>query len=218
MKSHGKVFDERGLPIQGVVVRATNDADNNAVATDENGKFRIKPLKPGSYDVQALMMGMDTLIMKNVQVQPDKITFTGDLKMVEHVFEGPGITLYGWTTPLISKSGSMMQTLTSEELMHLPSASAGRISDILKSMTSDIKPATDGSSGFSVRGSREGQTLFFVDGMKVRSSDIVIPASGIGSVSFYAGGIPAKYGDTTAGVVVVETKSYLEDYYKKMNQ
>jgi hypothetical protein len=34
----------------------------------------------------------------------------------------------------------------------------------------------------------------------------------------YTGGVPAKYGDTTGGVIVVETKSYLEEYNEKLRQ
>jgi hypothetical protein len=30
--------------------------------------------------------------------------------------------------------------------------------------------------------------------------------------------LPAKYGDTTGGVIVIETKSYLEDYNDKMRR
>jgi outer membrane receptor protein involved in Fe transport len=39
-----------------------------------------------------------------------------------------------------------------------------------------------------------------------------IPSSAIGSISVYTGGLPAKYGDTTGGVVVIETKSYMDLY------
>jgi hypothetical protein len=37
-------------------------------------------------------------------------------------------------------------------------------------------------------------------------------------MSIYTGGLPAKYGDTTGGVIVIETKSYLEDYYEKLSR
>jgi outer membrane receptor protein involved in Fe transport len=36
------------------------------------------------------------------------------------------------------------------------------------------------------------------------------------SVSIYTGGLPAKYGDTTGGVVAVETKTYFDFYNQKI--
>jgi len=39
-----------------------------------------------------------------------------------------------------------------------------------------------------------------------------IPGTSIGGVSVYAGGVPAKYGDTTGGVIIMETKSYFDLY------
>jgi outer membrane receptor protein involved in Fe transport len=39
-----------------------------------------------------------------------------------------------------------------------------------------------------------------------------VPGSSIGGVTVYTGGIPAKYGDTTGGVIILETKSYFDLY------
>ena len=57
-----------------------------------------------------------------------------------------------------------------------------------------------------------------LDGVKIRENVPNVPSSGISSMSVYTGGLPAKYGDTTGGVVVIETKSYLEHYYEKLNR
>jgi hypothetical protein len=32
----------------------------------------------------------------------------------------------------------------------------------------------------------------------------------------YSGGLPAKYGDTMGGVIVVETKSFFDMYYESL--
>ena len=39
-----------------------------------------------------------------------------------------------------------------------------------------------------------------------------VPGVSIGALEAYTGGIPAKYGDTTGGVIVLETKSYFDLY------
>ena len=40
-----------------------------------------------------------------------------------------------------------------------------------------------------------------------------IPGVAVQGLEAYTGGIPAKYGDTTGGVVVLETKGYCDLYY-----
>jgi hypothetical protein len=42
------------------------------------------------------------------------------------------------------------------------------------------------------------------------TNEMNIPGRAIGSIIAYSGGIPAKYGDFTGGVVVIETKSYFD--------
>lgn len=214
---HGKVLDENGKAAIGAVVIASNTADEIGIATDELGKFRLKPLKPGEYTVITILSGMHSDTLTGVIVTHDQITFVDDVYLYNQatLLNEQRITAY--RIPLIRIDGDHIQTITAEELKNMSSANGGKISSIVLSMTSDIKPAEDGG-GLSVRGSRSGGVLYFVDGVKVRGDEVSVPSSGISSVSVYSGGIPAKYGDTTGGVVVVETKSYLEDFYRKMNQ
>ncbi len=217
---HGKVVDPKGKPVPGALVLASNGIDENGQTADENGKFRIKPLRPGNYNLTITSWGMDTVKLTGMVVNPDLIAFTPDVVMKEWTGEG---VLWGETkviaykNPLIRKDGDHIQTILAEDLIHQATTHGGSINNIIGTLTSDFRPATEGG-GMSVRGSREGGVLYFIDGVKVRDTDIVVPASGISSVSVYSGGIPAKYGDTTGGVVIVNTKSYTEDYYKKVNQ
>ncbi len=212
----GKVRDDRKDLAIGAIVVADNGVEQLGVQTGSDGVYRIKPLKPGKYNVRITFFGMDTILVGGVVVNADKITMMKDYNLSPMAIEGPEIDFVEYVIPLIYKDGDHIQTMTAEELKNMSSANGGSIASIIKSMSSDIKPV--GNGGMSVRGSREGGVLFFVDGVKIRNSDVVVPSSGIGSVSMYTGGIPAKYGDTTGGVVIVETKSYLEEYYKKLNQ
>jgi outer membrane receptor protein involved in Fe transport len=56
---------------------------------------------------------------------------------------------------------------------------------------------------------------YFVDGMKVGSALSGVPNDAINSLSVYTGGLPAKYGDVTGGVVAIETKSYFDLYQQR---
>ena len=80
---------------------------------------------------------------------------------------------------------------------------------MIAAMSSDIKLTEDGDLVF--RGSRKGDMIYMMDGIKLTSVSNV-PSAAIGGMMVYTGGIPAKYGDTTGGVVVMETKSYFDLY------
>ncbi|HMC97583.1 MAG TPA: hypothetical protein VKG92_08025, partial [Flavobacteriales bacterium] len=55
-------------------------------------------------------------------------------------------------------------------------------------------------------------TVSFIDGVKQSGSVPRVPPSAISSISVYTGGLPARYGDVTGGVIVIETKTYAEMY------
>ncbi|MDX2360698.1 MAG: von Willebrand factor type A domain-containing protein [Crocinitomicaceae bacterium] len=63
------------------------------------------------------------------------------------------------------------------------------------------------SQDLYIRGSRADASAYYLDGVRV--TDMYgIPKSTINSVTVYAGGVPANYGDLTGGVIAVETRSY----------
>jgi hypothetical protein len=53
--------------------------------------------------------------------------------------------------------------------------------------------------------------IYIVDGVKC--SDVFnVPSVAISKMMVFTGGLPAKYGDTMGGAIVVETKGYFELY------
>ena len=65
--------------------------------------------------------------------------------------------------------------------------------------------------GISYKGARPGTSVYYIDGMRTYG-DLYIPMSAVESVVVYNSGIPAKYGNTTSAVIVVETKSWIDEY------
>jgi hypothetical protein len=49
--------------------------------------------------------------------------------------------------------------------------------------------------------------LYIIDGVKV-TGDPQVPQRGLEEIVVITGGIPAQYGDTTSGVVIITTKSF----------
>ncbi len=76
-------------------------------------------------------------------------------------------------------------------------------------MSSEIKQDENGELMF--RGARKGDMIYIVDGVKC--SDVFnVPSVSISKMMVFTGGLPAKYGDTMGGAIVVETKGYFELY------
>ena len=72
--------------------------------------------------------------------------------------------------------------------------------------------AAPNGDGLYFRGSRTENMASYIDGVKVSGAVPRVPPSAISSISVYTGGLPARYGDVTGGVVVIETKTYAEMY------
>jgi hypothetical protein len=204
----GKVFDELGEPIPGVMILFNNGSSTVGCQTDENGKYRMKPLSSGTYDVEARFIGMKKAGARGVKVVPDQISFAPDLTMLDSL--STGVCEFIEFTNLISKDGATLVTITSEQMKHLPSAHGGNIKNIILSQISDIKSDGRGENLY-FRGSRAGSTLYFIDGVKMRENVPNIPSCGIANIQVYTGGVPAKYGDCTGGIVIIDTKSYWDN-------
>lgn len=176
-------------------------------ATDIDGKFTIKPLNPGTYNLEITFVGLDTLRKTGIAIDPDKITFLNNLKMTEgNMLTGIQIE---WTPDLIDPEDTKIKTIRAKDIAVLPVRN--NINMIAQSLSSEISTSEDGNEIY-FRGSRNGDVIYFIDGVKITGGRPLLPSSSIQTMRVYTGGIPAKYGDMMGGVIMVETKSYF-DYY-----
>jgi len=203
----GKVFDELGEPLIGARVSVEVGAEEIKTGTDFDGKFTIKPLNSGTYLVKVVSVGYDT-VQVQVVVKSDQITFMPDVAMTE------GGSLVGLvvTEPIINPDETSKISIGYKQLKNSPVLR--NPSKLVEGLSSEITRNEAGELYF--RGSRSSNIVQFIDGVKQTGSLANIPGRAIGRVSVYTGGIPAKYGDTTGGVIVMETKSYFDLYYARM--
>jgi len=179
--------------------------------TDFDGKFTIKPVPSGEYVLKCSSTGYSTKKIKNVKVKSDQFTLLGDITM----FEGLMIDEFTVEAPvrLIDQGDGVVSIISGKEMGRL--AVKTDINQVIGVMAPGVKVSEDGQQIY-FRGSRNGNVIYLVDGVKIRGGKPVLPSSGIKSLAVYTGGMPAKYGDTTGGVVVVETKSYFDMYYASL--
>lgn len=203
----GKIVDNENKVIPQAKVWVEGQGSTNRMLCGMDGKFAFQAMKPGVYNVKAVALGKDTTLVNTIQVKPDAITDLGAIALNNKSTGLPPIVII-YEPKLIEKDVAKIEIKT-EDIAHSPNIQNPK--ELFASMNSDII-IPEGTSEMIIRGSRPGDVIYYVDGVK--SNDLNgVPGVGIGSMMGYTGGIPAKYGDTTGGVVILETKSYFDLYY-----
>ncbi|MBL4624048.1 MAG: carboxypeptidase-like regulatory domain-containing protein, partial [Flavobacteriales bacterium] len=78
----GKVFDEENnLPVPGAQVYVELGGSKIGTITAIDGRYKIKPLNPGIYNLSIKLMGMNEVVMSSVIVNKDKITWIKDVTL-----------------------------------------------------------------------------------------------------------------------------------------
>lgn len=203
--------DEQAVPFATVVVQLPG-GDMHTEA-DDDGRFVLKPIPTGMYQVKAVAPGKEETTVRAVPVHPDRFTKL-DLILEPIVKVIPGATVrpkqkpdYVFRRPLIDIDDPSRQTLLAAEFAK--DLNIKTPAKFIGSSFAGVQKQANGD-GLYFRGSRTENMVTFLDGVKVSGSVPRVPSSGISSITVYTGGLPAKYGDVTGGVVVIETKTYQE--------
>jgi hypothetical protein len=203
---HGKVIDEFGEPMYSVNISVKGGSTTTGGTTDLDGNFRIKPLNAGTYNIEASFIGYDSVIITEVIVYNNQITFLDDIKLSTGAFLIKGeAVVYEYRQKLISKDEPSKIPISSEMIIKTPGPKNPAM--LARAYQSDVQVVGD---QMVIRGSRPGSSTVYIDGMRVTNEMSSLPSMGIGSMEIYTGGIPAKYGDVTGGVVMMTTKSYFD--------
>ncbi len=178
--------------------------------TDFDGKFQFPSVTSGTYDVEFRSTEHQPVRINDVQVSPEKITFLDktELTKPEDVQEMEEVEIVAYKVPLINKDGGAQgSTITREDIDKLPVRSASGVATTVGGVNE-----SEGSGGISVRGSREGASYYYIDGIKVRGSSN-LPKSALQEVQVITGGVPANYGDATGGIISVTTRGPSAKYF-----
>lgn len=205
---HGKVLEKKDVGMPGTLVWVDITGGTIKTTTDDDGRYVLKPLDPGTYIVH-IAIEADTLKMEWV-VNANQISRMKDIDISspETAEMLTDVTIIGYKDPLIRVEGASMEIVRAKELKHSPVKRD--IKQLIGTMAGGVKVTESGDA--YVRGSRADAINYYIDGMRLMDGFKSPPASAIASVAVYTGGVPAKYGDCMGGVVVVETQSYLNLY------
>lgn len=209
----GLLKDDNGHPIEMASVVALQGRSQLATYSDETGHFVLKPLPAGVYDVRIAVIGQAPREIGGIIVDPEKITFLKDeVFPVERTLDTVLVVRSRWEPPLIIKDDPARITLFHTQFAH--SAEIKTPVALIANYAPGVYKAPNGD-GLFFRGARSENMCYFVDGVKLGSSLSGVPGSAINSFSVYTGGLPARYGDVTGGVVAIETKGYFDLYQQR---
>lgn len=207
---NGKVYDAAsGEIIPGANVYVELGDTKVGAATDMDGRFTIKPLSPGTYIVKVSFIGYKELAIADVKVFANEVTYLNNVKLSEG-----GTTIKEVVVsadPLVKRNPNITKISTAE-IKALPITQ--NVNAIIGATTNGVQVSDDGQT-LNVRGARPTSNSYYIDGVLVQDiNSSMVPSGAIGGMQVYVGGIPARYGDVTGGVIAIETRTYFDDYYE----
>ncbi len=192
------------LPGANVIVEGTE----RGAACDVDGYYFITRLGPGSYNVQARMMGYKSVTIAGVRVISGHTTPV-DFELETTVVRGEGVTVQAQREIIKVDLSSSSITADKTDIEAVP-----LISDV-----SEYLNLQAGIDGWSVRGSGLEDTKLMADGLilvdqRVNEPILMPNISEIKEVSLIKGGMNAEFSNVRAGVINVVTREGSPDKYE----
>ncbi|MFQ5648909.1 MAG: TonB-dependent receptor domain-containing protein [bacterium] len=193
-------------------------------AADGKGEFIILNVPPGTYDLEASMIGYAKLKITRVRVGIDR-TSEVDFKLSEAAIVTGEVVVVANRT-LVQKDVSATQvSISSEEVEEIPVA---RLEHVLgfqagleyqvSETTSQGKTTGNSGRGFSIRGGMLDESTIVLDGYSLQNRHLNQPYLGINKsaikeVQVQTGGFNAEYGNVRSGLIHVVSKEGNPDRY-----
>ncbi len=202
----GTITEEDGktpIPFANVVIEENNKMVTGQSA-DIDGNYWIKNISVGTYTVKFSSAGLPQYTQTGVNITAGSITFLSpkmkaDVTLKEFVVSTSKIKIDPGNT---SEGG----TYSRKEIMNNPSTTTLGIVNV----TAGVYTRDGAIQNFA--GSRQDATIF-IDGVKVRGGGSTIPRQGAESVNAILGGVPAKYGDVTGGIIEITTRNISNQFF-----
>lgn len=203
----GRVIDENGLAVAGAVLTLAGPGLSKPLTatSDESGRFAMRPVLPGSYQLKAEKVGFYAHIVADFAIRgnDDRIEL-----ILNHRQEFEETVNVVYSVPAIDPQETAAQrTLTAEEIVDVPYPAGHDFRNSLSLMPGVIR---DNRGRVHINGAAENQGLYCLDGFNLNS-----PVSGIleNRISIDAlraeriesGRFSVEYGKGSAGVVAMET-------------
>ncbi len=202
----GKIVDENGAPFYLANVVTEVQGNKIGTSTDFDGNFTLKPLPEGKYNVVVSFVGYANYTLKGIEIMDGQSYFLKTIKLSKDV-NLPTVDIVA-KKPIDADQTITKMTVKAVDLKNMPTG--GSLTGIIRAISSDVQITANNE--IILRGSRPGNSITIIDHVK-SLGEATVSSLAIGSVTVYSGGVPAKYGDFTGGVIIINTKNFFDYYY-----
>lgn len=207
----GRILNANSKTGEGVefatVVLLRNGTQVTGTSADIDGNYIIKPIQPGTYELVVTCLNFTPAKISGIVISSDKITFynvnlgSGGVELEEH---------FVYADPLIDPGTTSTGGTASKT--EIKQSAVGRSNpNNIAAKTSGVYQS-DAGAGLNVNGGRGYAQKYYVDGIPMRGS-ISLPSSSIEQLTIITGGIPARYGDATGGIINITTRGPSKYYH-----
>jgi len=207
-KLAGVVADADGNPLVGANVVV--EGSNLGAATDELGRYYILDVPVGTYDLRAEYIGFTTVIESGVRTSVG-FTTSVDFNLDVAAVAGQAVTVTR-ERPLINPNATNTTRVVDKEL--IDAFAVRGVANIVNLQTGVV-------NGY-FRGSRSGDSRYFIDGVPVKDvyggGNILSGNSqaALQEISVQTGGFSAEYGGANGGIVNITTKTGGSDWSSRV--
>jgi len=201
-KISGKITRvESGEAVTGATIQMMGT--NLGSISDKNGRFFILNIPPGTYTLQVSFMGLETMVVEDVQITAD-LTTSCNLPMKLSILEGQEILVYAPHDVIEKDLAGTRAVITQDQFDALPLAS---MSDALTLQAG----VTNSGDYLYIRGGRANQVAFLIDGVYVQDPFLGSFANDLGinaiqKLTLLSGTFNAEYGNAMSGIVNIVTR------------
>ena len=197
----GKVTDTEGEPILfGNVALYKSGSLVKGTQTDFDGNYLISNVDAGTYDLEVSYIGYAKKRIEGIQILGDQTEFL-NVELAEEGLVLDEVEVVAYKKPLFAKDEtSSGGIVTGDEIKSLGLRSVNQVA----ATTAGVSQNSDG--GLNIRGGRTANTVYFIDGQRVRGNANLPPVDEFEQIQILTGGVSAKFGDVIGGVVSLTSK------------
>lgn len=198
----GKVTYADKTSIPGARIEFVCQGNKLVYATTDSGMYYASNLPAGTYDISVGLSQSTTLVKKGVRIA------SGDDITLNLVYDDAILM-----DSIVIDGGKSRKPLIGEVFSSGPSYDRKDVKDmaIVNIQQIPLPGVVQAENGkVYAHGSREGGVQYYIDNCKVMGSPN-IPLCGLDFFQSYIGYVPAKYGDSTGGVIAIETRNFFAE-------